>query len=257
VPKKYKDEFYNLYKRKILNKYNFFTEVSDIIDDKKFKYLICNIDSEIMKCAVNIAKEKSNFTMNQNQAGVLRSEVVKLKKSTQGVLAEMFIHFLLLERYNFNVLRYDLERPTFIYSTEEYDLKIIDDYGFEYEVESRSSNIHHTAIKRFVKEDVIIGPYGNKFKTMDVFADFHFRPVYMPNFEPFKEEFGETIYNSDMFNGKILLVITGVATKEDFMNFSYKVSLGQKGTTYYVVRADVAGDVSTMDKKFSIFKTNN
>lgn len=64
MPKKYKDEFYNLYKMKILNKYNFFTEVSDIIDDKKFKYLICNIDSEIMKCAVNIAKEKSNFTMN-------------------------------------------------------------------------------------------------------------------------------------------------------------------------------------------------
>lgn len=40
----------------------------------------------------------------------------------QGVLAEMFIHFLLISRYGFTTLRYDLERETFLHKTDEYDI---------------------------------------------------------------------------------------------------------------------------------------
>ena len=85
----------------------------------------------------------------------------------------MFIHILLIDRYGFNVLRYDLERQTFEYKTDEYDLKIVINDNC-YEVESRSSNIHYECIENFIKNDVIIGPYGNSIKPTDEFADFHF-----------------------------------------------------------------------------------
>lgn len=115
--------------------------------------------------------------MDQNQAGIRRDEITKLQKCCQGVLAEMFIHVLLLERYGFKVLRYDLERENFLYKVEEYDLKIQIDNDF-YEVESRSSNLHHTSIEKFINYDIIIGPYGNRLKIEDELADFHFRPIY-------------------------------------------------------------------------------
>jgi len=253
MPEKHKTEFYKLYQKKIDEKYDFFTEKTESINLKVFNYLVCNIDMEIMKCAVKIAKEKSQFTMAHNQASIPRTEVVKLKKCAQGVLAEMFIHFLLMNRYNLDVLRYDLERPTFVYSPEEYDLKIVTSDGLEYEIESRSSNIHHLCVHKFITNDVFIGPYGNKMKITDEYADFHFRPIYMPNFEPFIEEFEKTIYNPAMFNGEVLLVITGVATKQDFIQNAYEATLGQRGTTYKVVNASVVGDVKDMDNKFREF----
>lgn len=40
----------------------------------------------------------------------------------QSVLAEMFIHFLLISRYGFTTLRYDLERETFLHKIDEYDI---------------------------------------------------------------------------------------------------------------------------------------
>ena len=246
---KYKDLFLSLYKRKKAANYVFFTEVEEEISFKPFKFLVCNIDLDILKCAVELAKEKSQFTMNQNQANIPRSETVKVKKCAQGILAEMFVHFLLVERYGFNVKRFDLERDSFEYSTDEYDLKIIVD-SKEYEVESRSSNIHHFSIRKFVKEDVMIGPYGNASKIMDEYADLHFRPIYMPEFFPFSyEDGGKVVYNKKMIDGSIRLVITGVATKEDFLKNGRNSSLGQRGTTYHVVDISKIGDITEMDKK--------
>lgn len=206
-----------------------------------------------MKCAIDIAKIKSQFTMAQNQASIPRTEIVKLQKCAQGVLAERFVHFLLMDRYGLDVLRYDLERLTFVYSPEEYDLKIVDEDENEYEVESRSSNVHHSFIWKFVNDDVIIGPYGNRVKVTDELADFHFRPIYMPDFKPFIEEYGKTIYNPAMFDGGIKLVITGMATKQDFIDYGHLATLGQRGTTYQVVDAKIAGDVADMDRKIIDF----
>ena len=249
MPKEYKDSFLEIINSKIENNYNFILEHQTMINGKPFKYISFNIDKELLVCAVELAKEKSNYTMAQNQASVPRDWVTKVQKCAQGVLAEMFIHVLLTQRYGFEVKRYDLERETFIYSVEEYDLKIIVD-GFEYEVESRSSNIHHTRIEDFILNDVIIGPYGNKCKTRDELADFHFRPIYMPEFVPFVQVNGKYYYSQNLTNGDVKLVITGVATKEDFLNYSYIASLGQRGTTYNVVNAIDIGDVDAMDFKF-------
>ena len=239
MPEPYKTDFNKLFDAKRKQGYKFYLEKEVSVEGKKFTYLECNIDQEILNCAMDLAKEKSIYTMRNNQASQLRTDQTKLIKCAQGILAEMFIHFMLVERYGFDVYRYDLERSTFIYSTEEYDLKIYvsDEY---YEIESRSSNIHHISVERFIKNDVIIGPYGNKIKIEDELADFHFRPIYMPEFTPFGNQFK--------------LIITGVATKDDFLRYGYTKSLGQRGTTYKVVDAYKIGDIHTMDIKFKPLK---
>ena len=246
----HKQDFIDLYNKKINEHYNFFIEKSISINNKEFRYLICNIDMEILKCALSLAKEKTNYTMDLNQASIPRDYITKIKKCSQGILAEMFIHFLLIERYHLNVLRYDLERDSFVYNPEEYDLKVVTS-NKDYEIESRSSNIHHTSIEKFVTTDVIIGPYVNKIKSKDDLADFHFRPIYMPEFEPFEYHDGKLIISNKFFENKINLVITGVATKDDFINNGYTASLGQWGTKYNVVSASLIGDIITMDQKFN------
>ena len=253
MPVEEKNKFLSLYKRKKETGYIFFTEKKEKIEGDDFTYLVCNIDLDILKCAIEIGKKKSEFTMNQNQASIPRDAVTKLKKCSQGVLAEMFVHFLLMERYGFDVRRYDLERKTFEYSPEEYDLKIISGNN-QYEIESRSSNIHHTSIVKFINNDVIIGPYGNALKVTDELAEFHFRPIYMPDFIPFVEEHGKWFFNKHLIDGTINLVITGVATKEDMQKYGYHTSLGQRGTKYLVVDAKRIGDINTMDLKFKKFK---
>lgn len=249
MPEIFKKEFEDLYNQKKQENYNFIIEKETLINNEKFKYLEFNIDHSLLKCAMNLAKRKSQFTMDQNQAGIRRDEITKLQKCCQGVLAEMFIHVLLLERYGFKVLRYDLERENFLYKVEEYDLKIQIDNDF-YEVESRSSNIHHTSIEKFINYDIIIGPYENRFKIEDELADFHFRPIYMPDFEPFEIKDGKYHYSDKLITGEVKLIITGVATKEEFLKYGYKKSLGQRGTIYQVVDVSIIGDISKMDEKF-------
>ena len=91
-------------------------------------------------------------------------------------------------------------------------------------------------------------------KRADELADFHFRPIYMPSFEPFSYKNGRYVYNKELLDGSIKLIITGVATKKDFIDHSYTGSLGQRGTTYLLVPANLAGDIDEMDRKFKSIK---
>ena len=253
MPEPYKTAFLSILEKKKQENYVFFTEKQIDVQGATFRYLECNIDFEILKCAMDLAREKSKFTMAPNQASIPRDDLTKLQKSAQGILAEMFIHFLLLQRYGLTVKRFDLERESFVYSKDEYDLKIFVNPKW-YEVESRSSNIHHAQIRRFIEQDVIIGPYGNKVKQEDELADFHFRPIYLPEFIPIKCKSNGCFYNSDMFNGNIKLIITGMATKDDFIRYGRRATLGQKGTSYLVVDVLKVGDIESMDNKIANLK---
>lgn len=70
----------------------------------------------------------------------------------------------------------------------------------------------------------------------------------------FIHEYTEDYYSQNMTNGDIKLVISGVATKDDFLNYGYRKSLGQQGTSYQVVNAIDVGDIIDMDYKFSNLK---
>lgn len=263
MPERYRKEFESIYESKKKADYKFFYERSVKLDSgENWKYLVCHIDLDILKCALELAKEKSNYTMVFSQASIPRSMATKIKKCCQGVLAEMFVHFLLLERYNLKVLRYDLERKTFQYNPEEYDLMILEG-GEEYEVEVRSSNIHHREVAKFVENDVLIGPYTNSLKKKEELASFFFRPIYMPEFRLYRETANGYRYAPDLFNGEAWLVITGMATSSEMIKYGKSKSLGQYGTTYTVVDAKKVGDVDGMDQKMielfgsGVMKTDN
>ena len=246
MPNHHKVSFQELYKKK-KGQYCFFEEKMIFVDGEGFTYLTCQIDEEILQSVFDIAREKSDFTMSLNQACIYRNKQEKIIKCMQGVLAETFIHLLLIDRYKLSVKRYDLERDTFKYSTSEYDLKILS-YDREYTVESRSSNIYSKSIKTFVDNDAIIGPYFNKVKLYEDFSDFHFRPVYQPKFNPFEHDH---TFNDNLLNGNIKLIITGVATKEEFQKHSYIGTLGQNNTQYRLIKAKLVGDIKDMDAKFA------
>ena len=246
---KFEKEFIDYYIKKKKDNYIFFEEQAIIINnEKKFNYLKCNIDRTSVVMALKIAKEKSKHTMSKNQAGFNRNQITKIIKSSQGILAEMFLHILLLERYKLNTIRYDLERKTFEYSIEEYDIKIIA-ADKNYEVESRSSIIRNKTIKQFIENDFIIGPYYNKFKEKDEVADFHFRPVYFKEYKPLIEINNKFDINPELYNGTTKLIISGCATKEEMIKHSIIGTLGQKGTKYNLIKVEFCGDISIMDIK--------
>ena len=76
MPELYKKNFINLIKKKENENYSFFTECTVTINNTQFKYLVCNVDLDLLKCAVELAKVKSKFTMSQNQASIPRDSVV-------------------------------------------------------------------------------------------------------------------------------------------------------------------------------------
>jgi hypothetical protein len=252
MPNRHKLIFEDLYIRKKQENYVFFTDISVTLENNsRFLCLECNIDEDILEVAIKLAQEKSKFTMDANQAGIHREQIVKIQKSGQGIMAEMFLHFLFIERYNLDIIRYDLERDTFDYSTEEYDLMIISE-DKQFEIESRSSNIRRKSLREFIQNDVIIGPYGNRVKSMDSFADFHFRPVYIQEFlPPLFDSDGDFIIDSRMIDKTNRLFITGCATKDEMIEKSFKGSLGQYGTTYHLIKVISVGDVVEMDEKIS------
>jgi len=103
-----------------------------------------------------------------------------------------------------------------------------------------------------IENDVIIGPYGNRVKSMDSFADFHFRPVYIQEFlPPLFDSDGDFIIDSRMIDKTNRLFITGCATKDEMIEKSFKGSLGQYGTTYHLIKVISVGDVVEMDEKIS------
>lgn len=250
MPNEYKEDFFNLLKRKRATGHQFIKEHVEVINGEPFRYVSFNMDIDFLSCAARLGKKKAKHVMRENQASKPRKPADIVKSCTQGVLAEMFVHILLAERYGLNVLRYDLERETFKYLPEEYDLKIITDDA-EFTVGVRSSNLKSFSVEKFVKEDVILGPYGNRVKPTDELSDFQFRPVYIPSFPPFIQKGEEYYYSQNMIDGDVKLIITGVATREEFNEHMYEQSLGQEDTVYLVVDADLIGDVDVMDMKLN------
>ncbi|HFK1681937.1 TPA: hypothetical protein ACGXND_001755 [Bacillus tropicus] len=147
----------------------------------KYTILKCETNKEIIDHVKKITEEKEKYTMDLSQNLDFRDRNEKLTKLFQGIYAETYLHKLLelvLNSKNFSVLRWDLERPSFQYNTDEYDLKIIKDSTIEYTVESRSSQNYKYSLRYGVENFDIIGPYVNSVKTQEDYNDFYLRPLF-------------------------------------------------------------------------------
>jgi hypothetical protein len=228
----FKDKFEKLIAKKSSEQYKFFTEHEIQIENRIWSYLEFNVDEEIYYNALEIAEIKSAYTMNANQNQEWRSDKTKLKKQAQGILAEIAVHLLFEKIYKISPLRFDLERENFNYNPNEYDLKLHVNNEIM-EIEVRSSNARRQTIKDFIMNDVIIGSYGNSMKPQENLSDFHYRPMYFPEF---------TIDgNKPWENFKLYLF--SCATKKEMETLGYNDNLGQYNTVYRVIKNKDADDM--------------
>lgn len=204
--------------------------------------------ADIYNNCYKIAREKAKFTMSYSQRLILRAPKEKVIKQFKGVLAETAIHLYLIQVCNipFNAVhRWDLERDTFEYSPNEYDLKITTGEKAIF-IESRSSDSYKTSLESFVKYYDIIGKYSNKRKRGEKEADIYMRPVYQ--FEPCikAEERTEKLYETyKMIQSKSLklYLVSGAVREEMYGPNSYAKNMLQGDTIYQCLKIIDAGDM--------------
>ena len=123
-------EFYQSFSDNLKKQHLFFTEEIYIINETPFTVYEFHPTREILNNCYRIADQKSQHTMDENQNLEIRTIDQKVIKQFYGILAECATHIYLhvctgipLE----NILRWDLERPSFKDAKNEYDIKIKDE----------------------------------------------------------------------------------------------------------------------------------
>ncbi len=217
----------------------------------KFEYK--NFSKELIKNCYDISVAKAEKTMNQDQAGQKRSQKIKIINQFRGILAESIVHLYLHFGIGIpfdKIKRYDLERKTFDYNPEEYDIKIVStDSQKTKEIEVRSSNNPYKTISRYLANRGIICTYTNKLKKHENAKDISFAVIYS-NYkhtghldEKIRSKFFQDFKNE---NYQIYL-ITHCATKQAFSEHGETVNLGQGNTEYIQVPF-----YSISDEKFHV-----
>ena len=198
-----------------------------------------NFVRDLMINCYNIAIEKAKKTMPQDQAGNIRPPKIKVVNQFRGVLAETIVHLFLYYKCNVNIkniYRYDLERETFDYKPQEYDIKVVIN-NEEKELEIRSSNNPYNSLENYLARRGVICAYTNSFKLSEDFKDLsiaviydktaHTGPLSFEQREKFIKDFAKNEY-------KIYLV-THCATKRAAEVYGKIKEYGQHGTKYIEV----------------------
>lgn len=201
---------------------------------RNYQVLKVNLNDDIINHALQIAKEKSQFTMNADQNAVSRTEDAKLLSAFRGILAETAIQVLLEQCMNFNkveIKRFDLERASFKYSSDEYDLKLIVD-NQSYEIESRSSENYKYTLREGLEKLDIIGAYTNFKKIGENPSDFYIRPLYQYNPVTGRQERSLAEYIHKLKNGEITLFLTAGTDLDTMERYGRLKKMGQKNTEF-------------------------
>lgn len=205
--------------------------------------------ADIYNNCFKIAREKAQYTMDYSQELKIRTPKEKVIKQFKGVLAETAIHLYLVKECGIpfdKVHRWDLERSSFRYSSNEYDLRFLTDSG-ELSIESRASDSYKTSLDEFVKKYDIIGKYSNSKKVGKKTADLYIRPVYQCESRFSEKEWKSKLYETfDMIQSRFLkLYLVSGATKEEMYGESgYKKNMSQGETIYQCLRITAAGDMN-------------
>lgn len=241
------NEFIELYKK--YRDYQYFVEVK--LDFGMV--LEFNAPADIYNNCYKIAREKAKYTMDYSQSLEKRTLEEKIIKLFKGILAEASIQLYLVQKCNIpfdKVHRWDLERNSFKYTSDEYDVKIVTEKGDIF-IESRSSDSYKTTLNMFVNGYDIIGRYSNQRKTYEKMADLYLRPVYqfMPCIK--EEEREDKLFQTyKMIQAKLLrLYLVSGATKEEmYGKKSYMKSMQQGETSYQCLKIIDAGDMERITK---------
>lgn len=245
---KYGQNFLNLLeKENHLIEFNQEREIIFNLEKQKFTIPIVelkreNFDTDLLKNVYNISLEKAEKTMDFNQNLEERNKKIKIIRQFRGVLAETIVHLYLhyICKIPINkIKRYDLERETFEYKPQEYDIKLCSNYQNIdcYTIEVRSSNNPYKNIEDYLTKKGIICAYTNNRKATEEIKDISIAIIYKladhigslrgETEEKFFEDFDENKYT--------IYFPTHCALKESCYNLSVKTDLGQNNTEYITV----------------------
>lgn len=205
-----------------------------------------NFTNGLIHNCFNIAVEKAKKTMPQDQAGNIRLDEIKVINQFRGILAETIVHLFLYYKCDINIkniYRYDLERETFDYKPEEYDIKL-KLCNNVLEVEVRSSNNPWTDISQYLLHRGVLAIYTNDFKKTEAVKDISFAVIYdLINHKGPLDEYTRKKFFEDFKNNKYkIYLITHCATKDAFELFGEITNLGQGKTQYIQVPFSTISD---------------
>lgn len=202
--------------------------------ERNYQILRVNPKEEFIRHALKIAKVKSKHTMDEDQAENIRDFDQKVLSAFRGIFAETAVQ-VYLEKIlpHCKILRYDIERLTFAYSPEEYDLKIVQN-GKTYEIESRSSENYKRGmdITKGLETLDIIGSYTNNTKVQESPADFYIRPLYQYETRNGYQERNLNNYLKRLREGDIVLYLTAGTDFETMQRYGRLKPMGQNNTLY-------------------------
>lgn len=202
--------------------------------ERQYQVLKVNMNEALIQHALKIAQIKSQYTMNANQAEEARTPEQKLLSAFRGILAETAVHILLEKYLNTTktaIKRFDLERESFEYSSDEYDLQLIYNHH-SYEMESRSSENYKQDLAKGLERLDILGTYTNGTKIKEEPAEFYIRPLYQyTNFTGFQER-NINKYIHMLRQEEIILYLTSGTDRETMAKYGRLKPMGQNNTLY-------------------------
>lgn len=252
----YKLKFDNLKCK--LGDYEYFSQVNlpVYIDNEEeiFNIIRFNLNKDIIDNAIELAAKKSKYTMSYDQSGKKRPNNIKLANQTKGILAEIGVQLILEKILQApQVKRWDLERDSFEYSDEEYDVKFAYN-GKEFVCESRSSTSYKTSLNEFIGRYHVIGSYTSVRKHSEGNNAFYFRPVFQ--YKNYNKEWTELPYEKktntlmDLDSGELeLYFVSGATLKEMNGPYSESGNNNQGRTMYNQIRMIHTGDINDFLEK--------
>lgn len=211
------------------------------VNGNEVKVLKCLPNQCLLEMCQQLAIEKAKYTMDQDQRGEIRSQGEKESKQLEGIIAETYCHLLLMQHLpDWQILRYDLERDSFNYSTDEYDIKIKKD-DKEYEFEIRNSYSYKTSIAQGYAKLDVLGAYVNIYKLSEQLSDFFIRPLFQLNPPEGYRRYAPKFNSADellrkIFDGSIIPYICCGTDKNDLIKNGYQSTFNQGSTKYQAIK---------------------
>lgn len=251
----YKKQFDDYIADKDLNR--FFVEETLAINGATKSVRRCVPTQELLELCKSLAVEKAKYTMDEDQSGNARPEGIKESKQFEGVLAETYCQiWLKMVLPECDVLRFDLERADFAYSSAEYDI-IAKRGTAQCEFEIRNSYSYKTTLQTAYAQYDILGAYVNWNKKQEELSDFYIRPLFQcvpPNTSlnkpPRFVSVDELI--SRIMDGEIVPYLCCGADKEELIANGYESSFGQGRTKYLAIKMMRTVDMNGCERKLKM-----